>query len=54
MKLKSLAAVATLSAMMAGNANANLLFDIYAGATAGIGGATWIDDDNTSWALVWV
>lgn len=49
MKLKSLAAVATLSAMMAGNANANLLFDVYAGATAGFGGATWFADDNNSY-----
>ncbi len=50
MKLKSLAAVAAVSAMVAGNANANLLFDIYAGATAGFGGATWFADENKTYA----
>ncbi len=49
MKLKSLAAVAVVSAMAAGNANANLLFDIYAGATAGFGGATWFADEHESY-----
>ena len=46
MKLKSLAMMAMASALVAGPANANLLFDIYAGATAGVGGSTWFADGH--------
>lgn len=47
MKLKT-AGVLTAATLMlaAGNANANLLFDIYAGATAGAGAATLFADHH--------
>lgn len=48
MKLKCLAAMAMTTALVGGSANANLLFDIYAGATAGFGGETWFADENES------
>ena len=41
MKLKSIGFLTAATLLLAaGNANANLLFDVYAGATAGFGGAT--------------
>lgn len=40
MKLKTAGILATLIVATTGSANANLLFDIYAGGTAGVGGAT--------------
>ena len=47
MKLNSIAFLTTAAIMLAcGNANANLLFDVYAGATAGIGAsAKFINSD---------
>ena len=50
MKLKCVAtAAAIVMAAGATNANANLLFDPYVGATAGVGGATlFIDHDTTT------
>ncbi|MBD5389117.1 porin family protein [bacterium] len=50
MKLKSLASVALASALVAGPANANMLFDIYAGASAGLGRATWFADGHDSFS----
>ena len=47
MKLNSIAFFTTAAIMLsAGNANANLLFDIYAGATAGFGATTKITDGH--------
>lgn len=50
MNLKYATILTAAAIMMAGaNANANLLFDPYIGATAGVGGATvFIDGDTTS------
>lgn len=49
MKIKTLGFLTTAAIMMsAGAANANLLFDIYAGGTFGIGGYTLLADDNES------
>lgn len=50
MKAKSLGILTATSIMLCtGAANANLLFDIYAGATYGIGGNTlFIDDEHIS------
>jgi opacity protein-like surface antigen len=49
MKTKTLGFLTTAAIMMtAGAANANLLFDIYAGGTYGIGGYTLLADDNKS------
>ena len=47
MKIKSIGFLTAASLfMMSGAANANFLFDIYAGGTYGIGGYTLITDDN--------
>lgn len=47
MKLKSAGFLTAATLLLAaGNANANLLFDVYAGATAGVGGATLIADHH--------
>ena len=49
MKIKTLGFLTTAAIMMtAGSANANLLFDIYAGGTYGIGGYTLLADNNES------
>ena len=49
MKTKTLGFLTTAAIMLyAGAANANLLFDIYAGGTYGIGGYTLLADKNTS------
>ncbi len=50
MKLKTLGFLTTASVMLIGtNANANLLFDIYAGGTVGVGGYTmYADGEHTS------
>lgn len=48
MKLKSAGFIAAATIMCtAANANANMLFDVYAGATAGLGGQTvFVDGDH--------
>lgn len=47
MKLKTAGFLTAATVMLAvGNANANLLFDVYAGATAGFGGAIMINDGH--------
>ena len=47
MNIKSFGILTATTIMMsAGAANANMLFDIYAGATYGIGGYTLFADDN--------
>lgn len=49
MKLKSAGVLTAATILLAaGNANANMLFDIYAGATAGFGAASVFADDHTS------
>ena len=49
MKTKTLVFLTTAAIMLtAGAANANLLFDIYAGGTYGIGGYTLMADENKS------
>ena len=49
MKIKTLGFLTTAAIMMtAGSANANLLFDIYAGGTYGIGGYTLLADNHES------
>lgn len=51
MKTKTLGFLTTAAIMLsAGSANANLLFDIYAGGTFGIGGYTLFADDNESFS----
>ncbi len=47
MKLKSVATMAVISALGVGPASANILFDLYAGATVGMGGATLFADGHT-------
>lgn len=46
MKIKSFGILTAAAIMSAGGANANMLFDIYAGGTYGYGGYTQIADDN--------
>lgn len=46
MKLKTVSILTALIVMSAGSANANLLFDIYAGGTIGVGAATVFADDH--------
>ncbi len=50
MKIKSLGILTALSVMVVcANANANVLFDVYAGGTYGIGGYTlFVDDEHIS------
>lgn len=49
MKTKTLGFLTTAAIMLtAGAANANLLFDIYAGGTYGVGGYTLLADENES------
>lgn len=50
MKIKSVAVMGLLSLAAMSSAQANLLFDAYVGATAGMGGATiFADHDNKSY-----
>ncbi len=46
MKLKTAGVLAALIVSATGTANANMLFDIYAGGTVGIGAATIFADDH--------
>lgn len=47
MKLKTIGLLSIIStAFLTSNSNANLLFDIYAGATAGLGGVTVISENH--------
>ena len=51
MKTKTLGFLTTAAIMLtAGTANANLLFDVYAGGTFGIGGYTLFADKNESFS----
>ena len=51
MKTKTLGFLTTAAIMLtAGTANANLLFDVYAGGTFGIGGYTLFADENESFS----
>ncbi len=45
--MKTTVICALLSVLCIGSANANALWDLYAGAVVGVGGATMFADDNT-------